>query len=114
MEYLLNFYKCLAEQTRLQCLLLLQSEGELCVCELMAGLQLSQPKISRHLAELRKQGLVQDSRRGKWVYYRLHPQLCAWQQQIIATSLAQNPAAIADELQRYRQFCNNAASGGCC
>jgi ArsR family transcriptional regulator len=48
------FFKMLADSTRLRCLLLMQAEGELCVCELTHALNLSQPKISRHLAHLRE------------------------------------------------------------
>lgn len=48
-----EFFKLVADDTRLRCLLLLVQEGELCVCELMTALNESQPKISRHLALLR-------------------------------------------------------------
>lgn len=74
----ITFYKCLADETRLKCLLLIQLEGELCVCELMQALDDSQPKISRHLAQLRECGLLRDTRRGKWVYYHIHPELDEW------------------------------------
>ncbi|EOX3325770.1 ArsR family transcriptional regulator, partial [Vibrio cholerae] len=43
-------YKALSEETRLKSLLLMQRQGELCVCDLMQALNLSQPKVSRHLA----------------------------------------------------------------
>ena len=74
----LTFYKALADETRLRSLLLIQREGELCVCELMAALDEIQPKISRHLAQLRRAGLVLDRRQGQWVYYRLNPALPDW------------------------------------
>ena len=73
-----QFFKCLADETRLRCLILLQRRGELCVCELTQALQMSQPKISRHLALLRTCRLLQDRRQGAWVYYRLHPALPDW------------------------------------
>ncbi len=72
------FFKCLSDQTRLRCVALLQRRGELCVCELTQALQISQPKISRHLALLRSSGLLLDRRQGAWVYYRIHPELPAW------------------------------------
>lgn len=59
----------LAEPTRLRLLLLLD-RGEVCVCFLQGVLRTNQPKISRHLALLRKVGVVKARRRGKWVYYR--------------------------------------------
>ncbi|MBR9773317.1 MAG: metalloregulator ArsR/SmtB family transcription factor, partial [Gammaproteobacteria bacterium] len=46
----LRLYKCLSEETRLSIMLLLLQEGELCVCEMTAVLEVSQPKVSRHLA----------------------------------------------------------------
>ncbi|WP_177413340.1 metalloregulator ArsR/SmtB family transcription factor [Pseudomonas sp. LP_7_YM] len=71
-------FKCLADDTRSKITLLVVSEGELCVCELTAALDLTQPKISRHLALLRSAGLLMDRRQGQWVYYRLHPDLPVW------------------------------------
>ena len=73
-----QFYKCLADETRLLSLLLIQSEGELCVCELMSALDESQPKVSRHLALLRKSELLLDRRQGQWVFYRINPKLPNW------------------------------------
>ncbi len=72
------FFKALADPTRLRCLMLLASERELCVCELTHALNEIQPKISRHLAALRDQGMVLDRRQGQWIYYRLNPELPAW------------------------------------
>ncbi|MCV2402984.1 metalloregulator ArsR/SmtB family transcription factor [Marinomonas sp. C2222] len=72
------FFKALADETRLRCLLLITHSDELCVCELMAALEEAQPKVSRHLAQLRKSGLLVDRRQGQWVYYRLHPDLPSW------------------------------------
>lgn len=71
-------FKCLSDHTRLTCMLLLIKEAELCVCELTAALQESQPKISRHLAQLKNCGLIEDRRQGQWVFYRLSPELPAW------------------------------------
>lgn len=71
-------FKCLADETRARMTLLIAREGELCVCELTCALDLSQPKISRHLAQLREAGILMDRRQGQWVYYRLHPSLPEW------------------------------------
>lgn len=71
-------FKCLADDTRTRMMLLITREQELCVCELTCALGESQPKISRHLAQLRSGGLLADRRQGQWVYYRLHPQLPDW------------------------------------
>jgi len=79
-------FKQFADSTRLRCLLLLKSEGELCVCELIHAIGESQPKISRHLAHLRKSGLVLDRKEGLWVHYRLHPELPGWVQAILSNA----------------------------
>ena len=83
-------FKCLADETRARMTLLIACEGELCVCELTAALEESQPKISRHLALLRSSGLLEDRRQGQWVYYRLHPHLPDWVHELLATVLAAN------------------------
>ena len=62
--------KALADATRLRLLGLLIA-GEVCVCDLHDSLRLPQSKVSRHLAYLRKTGLVDTRRKGLWVYYRL-------------------------------------------
>jgi ArsR family transcriptional regulator len=73
-----QFSKCLADETRARIALLISGETELCVCELTCALDEIQPKISRHLAQLRTFGILEDRRQGQWVYYRLHPNLPAW------------------------------------
>lgn len=78
-----NFLKNLADETRLRILLLILREEELCVCELTQALNLSQPKISRHIAQLRKESILQDRREGKWVFYCLSPQMDIWQKSLL-------------------------------
>jgi ArsR family transcriptional regulator, arsenate/arsenite/antimonite-responsive transcriptional repressor len=65
-----RLFKALGDETRLRIVALL-SHGELCVCHLEEALQLSQPKVSRHLATLRSAGVVDHRRDGTWVHYRL-------------------------------------------
>ncbi|MGJ8682110.1 metalloregulator ArsR/SmtB family transcription factor [Paraglaciecola sp.] len=106
-----SFFKCLSDDTRLQSLLLIITKQELCVCDLTAALQLSQPKISRHLAELRKCGLLQDERRGKWVYYKLSPNLPAWAIDVLKTTAQNNPDYIANSLSQLNK---SVSSETCC
>lgn len=73
-----KLFKCLSDETRLLATLLIFKEGELCVCELMEAMNESQPKISRHLAQLRACGLLTDRRQGQWVYYSMNKSLPAW------------------------------------
>jgi ArsR family transcriptional regulator len=63
-------FRALADPTRLR-LLNLIGDQEICVCYLVEVLRMSQPKISRHLAYLRKAGIVAARREGKWMHYRI-------------------------------------------
>ena len=65
-----QFFRALADRTRLR-LLNLMTAGEVCVCFFVEVLRVSQPKISRHLAYLRRAGVVAARREGKWMHYRL-------------------------------------------
>ncbi|MFC5698562.1 metalloregulator ArsR/SmtB family transcription factor [Pseudomonas sp. GCM10022186] len=85
-----SVFKCLADETRVRLMLLITREEELCVCELTCALEESQPKISRHLAQLRSCGLLADRRQGQWVYYRLHPDLPGWVCSVLRTALEAN------------------------
>ena len=70
-----ELFKLLSDQTRLSIVLLVAEHNELCVCELTEALDLSQPKVSRHLAILRNGGLLEGEKRGQWVYYKLRAEL---------------------------------------
>ncbi|WP_439887023.1 metalloregulator ArsR/SmtB family transcription factor [Pseudomonas sp. MBLB4123] len=83
-------FKCLADDTRARLMLLIAGEQELCVCELTWALAESQPKVSRHLAQLRAAGLLADRRQGQWVYYRLHPALPDWVRTLLHGTLEAN------------------------
>src|SRR5882757_8047064 len=67
------FFAALADENRLR-LLYLMKEGEICVCFLQGVLQTNQPKISRHLAYLKRAGLVAARKEGKWMHYCLKRQ----------------------------------------
>ena len=73
LEALTTVYAALADPTRLRILSLL-GEGEICVCHIHASLDVPQPTASRHLAYLRKSGLVEVRREGIWMHYRVAPQ----------------------------------------
>jgi ArsR family transcriptional regulator, arsenate/arsenite/antimonite-responsive transcriptional repressor len=100
----LQFFKCLADDTRLKSVLIISQLQEACVCDLMAALELDQPKVSRHLAELRKCNLLRDERRGKWVYYQLHEDLPDWANGVIRQTAEQNSHYVADALTKLRCF----------
>ena len=70
-EYSISFlFKALADHTRLR-LINLIGDDEVCVCFFVEVLKINQPKISRHLAYLRRAGVVSARREGKWIHYRL-------------------------------------------
>jgi ArsR family transcriptional regulator len=72
LDALTSVYAALADPTRLRILSLL-GEDEICVCHIHASLDVPQPTASRHLAYLRKSGLVEARREGIWMHYRLAP-----------------------------------------
>lgn len=97
-------FKSLADETRARATLLIASQGELCVCELMFALGDSQPKISRHLAQLRSSGLLLDRRQGQWVYYRLNPALPAWVHEILQSTVQANAEWLRNDTARLQNM----------
>ena len=73
-EDLAATFKALADPTRVAIVNRLGSAREVCVCDLTAAFELSQPTISHHLRVLREAGLVESEGRGTWAYYRLVPE----------------------------------------
>lgn len=76
MNHLAKTIKALADPIRLRIILLLQAEGELCVCDLMAVLKLPQSTVSRHLAYLKRSCWVDLRREGVWMRYKLSNESC--------------------------------------
>jgi ArsR family transcriptional regulator, arsenate/arsenite/antimonite-responsive transcriptional repressor len=98
------FFAALADENRLR-LLYLMKEGEICVCYLQGVLQASQPKISRHLAYLKRAGLVEARRDGKWMHYRLK-KLESSQERVLSETLRrlEKEAAIKKDAHRLKQI----------
>ena len=97
-----GIFKALADETRLRILLLLL-DGELCVCEIIAALELPQLTASHHLAYLKRTGWVSDRKQGVWMYYRLensvkrlHKPLTT----ILRNALAESP----EEIKAFRKL----------
>lgn len=76
MKHLAQTIKALSDPIRLRIILLLQAEGELCVCDLMAVLKLPQSTVSRHLAYLKRSCWVDIRRDRVWIYYSLNSESC--------------------------------------
>jgi ArsR family transcriptional regulator len=83
MRQLADTCKALCDETRIQMMALLLEEDELCVCDFVGVLGLTQSKASRHLRYLYNAGLVRDRRQGVWMHYRLSPDLSPEQAALI-------------------------------
>jgi ArsR family transcriptional regulator len=71
MNDLVIVFKALSDETRLRIIKLLE-QGELCVCDITAALDMVQPKVSFHLSTLKDAGLIKDRKQGKWIHYSLN------------------------------------------
>jgi ArsR family transcriptional regulator len=116
-----RLFKALADKTRLR-ILALVGNNEVCVCHLHDSLGLPQPTVSRHLAYLRKSGLVAVRRDGVWMHYRLSPSLSPVAHALVSAAvdvLQQLPATTHDRKQFQRSFgqlyvLDSPAGGACC
>jgi ArsR family transcriptional regulator len=97
-DFPLAFFAAMSDPTRLRALVLLAMRGEMCVCRLVTAVEVSQPKMSRHLAALREAGIVRDRRKGQWVHYRLNEDLPEWAAAVLASTAA---ALAGDEPYRH-------------
>ncbi|RUO29972.1 transcriptional regulator [Aliidiomarina sedimenti] len=96
--------KLLADPTRLAIMLLLATEKELCVCELVAALDESQPKISRHLRLLKDARLICDRRQGQWMFYAWAQELPDWAAQLLDNLRLQYQPQTWQQLARVEQM----------
>lgn len=105
-------FRALADRTRVRILHLLR-DGPLCVGDLGEVLQVSQPKVSRHLAYLRRAQLVEDEKRGLWSFYRLTPARPGFHAKVLELldAAAAEIAEAADDRAALRRL---RAKGGCC
>ena len=103
MDKVVLLFKALADETRLRILKLLD-EGELCVCDITAGLDMTQPNVSFHLGILKEAGLVRDRREGRWMHYDLDLSDLT-NRVIIPTALGRVSGATVDEdKERLKMF----------
>jgi|WetSurSiteA1Bulk_404760.scaffolds.fasta_scaffold24645_2 ArsR family transcriptional regulator, arsenate/arsenite/antimonite-responsive transcriptional repressor len=89
-----RFFKALSDESRLKMLWLLLNHRELCVCDIMAVLEITQSKASRHLAALRHAGIADDRRNGLWSYYSLREPndgLAKEHLKVLRTTLSKRP-----------------------
>jgi ArsR family transcriptional regulator len=111
-----RMFRAFSDRTRLRILHLLLP-GELCVCHIVDVLDLSQPKISRHLAYLRRTGLVLARKEGLWNYYRLSPAQSAFHEkllQCLGTCFREVPELSQDAQRLKKSVASWSAASRCC
>ncbi len=111
-----RFFKVLADEARLKILWLLFNHQELCVCDIMAALEITQSKASRHLAALRNAGLATDRKEGLWSYYSLCPvkdELAEAHLKLLRASLSRRTDA-RQLLTKLNSWLKAKKSGGAC
>ena len=88
--------QCLSNQTRLRCLHLLAQSDEVCVCEFVDTLGITQPTASKALAALKNAGFLSDRRDANWNYYRLSSNMPQWQRDLLTATIAGMRASASD------------------
>jgi ArsR family transcriptional regulator len=104
------FFQALGDKTRLR-LLNLMAEQEICVCYFVEILEQGQPKISRHLAYLRRAGIVEPRREGKWMHYRIVMPPHIGAEQVLRQTLAwlkEEKSMQADRSRLTKAYCTPA------
>ena len=108
-------FRAIADRTRLRILSLLAAAEEICVCDLVRVLEVPQAKVSRHLAYLRKAGLVSGRKEQQWMHYRLIPAKSDFHQRMLdclACCLSEVPELKADR-KRLGKCCGRIGSLCC-
>lgn len=106
-------FRAFSDRTRLRILNLLQT-GELCVCDLVRVIEVPQPKVSRHLAYLRKAGLVISRKEEQWMYYKLASAVNPFHRKLmecLACCFTDVPELAQDVKKLGRPCCD---AGPCC
>lgn len=93
-------FRALGDELRLAILMLVRDQRKLCVYELTTALDSSQPKVSRHLANLKEAGLLETERQGQWIYYLLNPHMPQWLMKVLNETSDSNTSLVERELER--------------
>lgn len=105
LRFIVDLFKTLAHPVRLRILALLR-DGELCVCQIKAVIGLPTSTISEHLTHLRRAGVLEERKEGRWVYYTLQPrpevegQVAALWSQLMGADLVLQDTTTAREIRR--------------
>lgn len=104
-----NFLKAISDKTRLRIINLVLSAKEICVCDLENVLKLKQSTLSSHLAKLKNSGVLVDSKRGKWSYYRLNERLNHNYQEILKKVIVEfkKEKIATEDIEIFQKFKNS-------
>ncbi len=113
MEELSTIFKALSDETRLRIVKLLE-KGELCVCDIVAGLDIVQPKASFHLGVLKEAGLIKDRKQGKWIHYSLNESDLFKRMLIVSVCEKADGSLVTEDQKRLGRFLKSKKSGPGC
>ena len=111
MNDLVMIFRSLSDETRLRIIKLLE-EGELCVCDIVAALNMVQPKVSFHLSTLKESGLIKDRKQGKWIHYSLNEKDIFRRMLILSACERMQDSTISGDRERLHAFLGNKDVGG--
>jgi len=103
MEELTAIFKALSDETRLRIVKLLE-QGELCVCDIVAALDIVQPRASFHLGVLKGAGLIKDRKQGKWIHYSLNESELFRRMLMVSVCEKTDGGLIAEDRKRLAKF----------
>ena len=116
MDHDAEVIQSLADPTRLRLLHLVERAGEICVCEMVDALNIPQYNVSRHLRVLQNAGWLEDRKLGKWVYYRLSPDLKPYQRSLLraVSELHEERRDFKQDMKRAGRRLKLRRGGLCC
>jgi len=113
MEELTTVFKALSDETRLRIIKLLE-QGELCVCDITAALDMVQPKVSFHLSALKEAGFIKDRKQGKWIHYSLNEKDLFKRMLMVSVCEKTSGAYMAEDRKRLDRFLKTKKAGPDC
>jgi ArsR family transcriptional regulator len=113
MEELLLIFKALSDETRLRIIKLLE-QGELCVCDITAALDMVQPKVSFHLSALKEGGIIKDRKQGKWIHYSLNEADLFRRMLMVSVCEKADGGLIEEDRKRLARFLKSKKTGPDC
>ena len=111
MNDLVTIFKALSDETRLRVIKLLE-QGELCVCDITAALDMVQPKVSFHLSALKEAGLIKDRKQGKWIHYSLDDKDLFRRMLILSACERMSDSTVSGDRKRLDAFLGKKEQGG--